>query len=58
MKFFNSLLLLVIFVLIFPVKVYALRKPGDKVIVGKTTFMIWGGAKAGIMPKGAITSHD
>ncbi|PKN26772.1 MAG: hypothetical protein CVU65_04570 [Deltaproteobacteria bacterium HGW-Deltaproteobacteria-22] len=34
------------------------RKVGDFVMVGKTKFMIWGGAATGIMPKGASTSPD
>jgi len=34
------------------------RKVGDFVMVGKTKFMIWGGAETGVMPKGATTSPD
>jgi YVTN family beta-propeller protein len=41
-----------------PSTAIALRKVGNSVTVGKTKFMIWGGAKTGSMPKGASVSHD
>jgi len=34
------------------------RRTGDYVKVGNSFFMIWGGAKTGIMPKGASCSHN
>jgi len=41
-----------------PASALAERKVGDFVMVGKTKFLIWGGASTGVMPKGASTSPD
>ena len=43
---------------LFPSVSDAKRKVGDFVMLGKTKFMIWGGAPTGSMPKGASVSHD
>jgi YVTN family beta-propeller protein len=58
MKKISNILLSLLFIILFPTNVYGKRKVGNKVIVGKTTFVIWGGKKTGIMPKGASISPN